>query len=60
MQLLNRLLQRHADPNVQILPTATGPSIPDSEQGNTPDLRLPARHMDDSTPLPVHNRDLLP
>ena len=37
VQLLNRLLQRHADPNVQIiLPQQAFPSIPDSEQGNTP------------------------
>lgn len=37
VQLLNRLLQRHADPNVQIiLPQQAFPSIPNSEQGNTP------------------------
>lgn len=57
VQLLNRLLQRHADPNVQIiLPQQAFPSIPDSEQGNTPLTYACQPGMDDSTPLPVHNR----
>ena len=55
--MLNRLLQRHADPNVQIiLPQQAFPSIPDSEQGNTPLTSACQPGMDDSTPLPVHNR----
>ena len=57
VQLLNRLLQRHADPNVQIiLPQQAFSSIPDSEQGNTPLTYACQPGMDDSTPLPVHNR----
>lgn len=57
VQLLNRLLQRHADPNLQImLPHQAVPSIPGSEQGDTPLTYACYPGMDDARPLPVHNR----
>lgn len=57
VQLLNRLLQRNADPNLQIiLPQHAIPSIPGSEQGDTPLTDACHPGMDDAHPLPVHNR----
>ena len=57
VQLLGRLLQRNADPNLQIiLPHQALPSIPGSEQGDTPLTYACQPGMDDTRPLPVHNR----
>lgn len=57
VQLLNRLLQRNADPNLQIiLPHQAIPSMPGSEQGDTPLTYACHPGMDDARPLPVHNR----
>ncbi len=57
VQLLNRLLQLNADPNAQIiLPQQAFPSIPGSEQGDTPLTYACQPGMDGSSPLPVHNR----
>ncbi len=57
VQLLGRLLQRNADPNLQIiLPHQALPSIPESEQGDTPLTYACQPGMDDTRPLPVHNR----
>lgn len=57
VQLLNRLLQLNADPNTQIiLPQPAFPSIPGSEQGDTPLTYACQPGMDGASPLPVHNR----
>lgn len=57
VQLLNRLLQRDADPNLQIiLPRQAIASMPCSEQGDTPLTYACHPGMDSSRPLPVHNR----
>ncbi|MBS5507327.1 MAG: hypothetical protein KHX31_01700 [Akkermansia sp.] len=57
VQLLGRLLQRNADPNLQIiLPHQALPSIPGSELGDTPLTYACQPGIDDTRPLPVHNR----
>lgn len=51
VQLLGRLLQRNADPNLQIiLPHQALPSILGPNRGYTPDLCLPARNGRYQTP----------
>lgn len=54
VQLLSHLLQKNADPNMQIILPAL--SLPGTELGDTPLTCACQPGMDDDEPLPVYNR----